>query len=97
MIENRFDACQYDMFCSSDDGSFFTCAKEYQAASEGLSGGIIALIVILSLLFVGLAVAACVMVRREKMGNPIFQPLSKDAENRVELTGQEHHVSIAQT
>eukprot|EP00043_Microstomoeca_roanoka_P029658 m.22659 g.22659 ORF g.22659 m.22659 type:complete len:283 (-) comp9352_c0_seq1:381-1229(-) len=76
-----FTACRNDMFCSSDNGSFFSCAHEYKATDESsnarLKAGAVAGIIIASVIAVALLVFVLFMVHRERAGKALFQPLSQ--------------------
>jgi len=92
-------ACANDMFCSADNGDYFSCARvqptpeptsfptmsptgptvvENNTSDDSLSGGIIALIVILAVVAVGLVGLMCFVLCREKAGKPLFKPLDEN-------------------
>jgi len=93
-------ACANDMFCSADNGDFFSCGRvqptpaptepevrveDNTTEKETLSGGIIALIVILVVVAVGLVGLVAFVYCREKAGKPVFQPLEKKSQPSMQL------------
>lgn len=74
------DACRDDMFCSADDGDFFSCAAIYEAHDDAppLGGGAIAGIVIAVIVAVLALAFVAVLIVRERKGRPVFVPLSRD-------------------
>lgn len=79
-----YRACYNDLFCATDSGNFFSCAKQYEAADniidgeedvEELEGQIIVLIVVTVIAFaviVGLVIFVGFLRNREKKGDPLF-------------------------
>lgn len=76
-----YTACQNDKFCASDEGDFFSCAAEYEAAddaSKGMKPHIIAAIVVPVVVACLACVFMIVMMRKERAGQPMFQPIDRN-------------------
>jgi len=76
-----YAACADDKFCASDEGDFFSCALEYKAvddSSKGLKPGIVAAIVVPVLVATGACFFMIFMVRKERAGQPMFEPIDRE-------------------
>lgn len=79
-------ACYNDLFCASDGGSYFSCAKEYEAIDNQTNNDeddtvdvvLIIIIIIIALIVIGMFVFICYVRNRERKGNPYFAPLDGD-------------------
>ena len=73
-----FDACRFDSFCG--DGDFFSCSKIYAPPPSPpvLTSGIIAGIVIGSILLVMAIIVLAFLIRRERLGRPVFHRIDMD-------------------
>ncbi|GBG25063.1 Folate receptor alpha [Hondaea fermentalgiana] len=95
--DSWFEACQNDLFitCKDDDGevsgNWFSCPSltpEVEEEKEKLSTGAIVAIVVLSVAAFLAACWSCLLIRRERMGKPVFAPenFDKIGENGPEPT-----------
>jgi len=83
-----FDACRADRFCG--EGDYFECANIYEESlpvveEKVLSDGAKAGISVAVIVAVGLAVALCLVYRRERQGKPVFAPLGSVKPDEAEL------------
>lgn len=82
-----YEACYNDLFCGGASGDFFECAelKSPHAQPAPAPGPpeflipvwAVVLLVVLAVLFLALAAAGAVLVRREMRGDPLFKPLEE--------------------
>lgn len=88
-----FEACKDDAFCSAAGGDFFSCAKiasqasneAAREASSNLPSGVVAGIAVAATVLVGVATFLVFVVRRERMGRPVFARLSMTEARPVQL------------
>lgn len=89
-----FEACREDLFCATEGGDFFSCARQYlkdqspgvednKDGAPSLSHGAIVGITIAAVLVAALSVFVVVLVRRERQGRAMFAPLVNDASTRA--------------
>eukprot|EP00288_Rhodomonas_lens_P016791 CAMPEP_0177705446 /NCGR_PEP_ID=MMETSP0484_2-20121128/8712_1 /TAXON_ID=354590 /ORGANISM="Rhodomonas lens, Strain RHODO" /LENGTH=311 /DNA_ID=CAMNT_0019216873 /DNA_START=296 /DNA_END=1231 /DNA_ORIENTATION=+ len=96
-----FAACANEKFCAHDGGDFFSCAAKYELAdaadggSSKLGAGAIAGIAVACVFGVAASAFALFMYRRERAGEPVFQPLNRD-QARTGAAGQETQYSAEQ-
>ncbi|KAH9246220.1 hypothetical protein BASA81_016254 [Batrachochytrium salamandrivorans] len=71
-----WQACREDLFCAVGDGDVFQCSAYYEEhnPSSPYSPGEIAGIVIGSLAILCLVVSVVALIRRERVGKPLFTP-----------------------
>lgn len=82
-----FTACKHDLFCGSNSGSFFECARIYELeaqednnSDEGLSRAALIGVIVGGVLLGLLVVFVIVLVVRERQGQSVFAPLEPHLE-----------------
>mmetsp|Transcript_15381 Transcript_15381/g.29805 ORF Transcript_15381/g.29805 Transcript_15381/m.29805 type:complete len:317 (-) Transcript_15381:522-1472(-) len=104
-----YEACQNDYFIScsdSDNGDWFACPSITPATEDEedrrISKASLAVIIVLAVLASGACCWTCMLIRRERMGQPVFAPENFDKigenNNRPSNSGEESsRGSIAMT
>ncbi|KAJ9446290.1 Riboflavin-binding protein [Diplonema papillatum] len=74
-----YQACKNDLFCSSDEGSYFTCAKEYETSidasssdDDGLPAVWLIVVIAVTVVAVGGITFLVYLIIMEKKGKPVY-------------------------
>mmetsp|Transcript_67501 Transcript_67501/g.140682 ORF Transcript_67501/g.140682 Transcript_67501/m.140682 type:complete len:340 (+) Transcript_67501:138-1157(+) len=105
-----FDACKNERFCAAGSGSYFSCALEWEefdnrevvevevekiVEKKELSTGAIIGIAIACVFGLGACGFAVHMIRKERAGEPVFQPLNRAEARQDAAAGGNQETSYA--
>lgn len=106
-VDAWYAACKNERFCAADNGDYFSCAAEWEEyddrpvrevevivekTKKELSDGAIVGIAIACVFGLGACGFAVHMIRKERAGEPVFQPLNRE-EARADANGNKGEVA----